>query len=75
MLVGFCFGVSSGGSVVVRWWLVFWVAVFFGNFGGDFGEGGMVEGGVGSLERKRKRRKRIKIFILFNVVVYIILMN
>ena len=54
---------------------MFLVAVFFGNFGGDFGEGGMVEGGVGSLERKRKRRKRIKIFILFNVVVYIILMN
>ena len=43
---------------------MFWVAVFFGNFGGDFGEGGMVEGGVGSLERKRKRGKRIEFFYI-----------
>ena len=54
---------------------MFLVAIFFGNFGGDFGEERMVEGGVSSLERKRKRGKRIEFFILFNVVVYIILMS
>ena len=54
----------SGGFVVqwwqwvVRWWLVFSVAIFFG---GDSGEELMVEGGcVGILDREKGRKEERK---------------